>query len=109
MRKRGKGRDGVLDEKGEKGKGNGQAGKKPYLHSQIFTAQSLPPVTNLLTRPTSGSLLTKLPGCAAGAQLTAFTPNPCAGKIWCSQLPSLNSSTETWPSEEAQARRQPSS
>ena len=80
-----------------------------YLHSQIFTKLSLPPVTNLLTLPASGLLLTKLPGTALGAQLTLLTPNPCAGNIWCVQLPESNSRTETLPSEEAQARRQPDS
>ena len=80
-----------------------------YFQSQIFTTQSLPPVTNLLLPPSSGLLLTKLPGIIAGAQLTAFTPMACAWKIVCAQLPSLNSSTETMPSEDAQASRQPHS
>jgi len=80
-----------------------------YFQSQTLTRQSLPPVTNLLLCPRSGLLLTKLPGIIAGAQLTAFTPIACAWKIVCPQLPSLNSSTETMPSEEAQARRQPHS
>lgn len=52
-----------------------------YLQSQIFTKLSLPPVTKRLLTPGSGLLLTKLPGLVAGAQLTALTPSPCAGKI----------------------------
>lgn len=81
----------------------------PHFQSQIFTMLSLPPVTNRLFAPGSGLLLTRLPGLAAGAQLTELTPNPCAGKIWCSQLPSRNSSTLTLPSDEAHASRQPDS
>lgn len=49
---------------------------KSYVQSQIFTKLSLPPVTNLLLMPGSGLLLIILPGAAAGAQLTAFTPSP---------------------------------
>lgn len=82
---------------------------RAYFQSQTLTRQSLPPVTNLLLCPSSGLLLTRLPGIIAGAQLTAFTPIACAWKIVWPQLPSLNSSTETMPSEEAQARRQPHS
>lgn len=78
-----------------------------YFQSQILTRLSLPPVTNLLAAPALGVVLTKLPGAIAGAQLTALTPRPCAGKIWCSQLPSLNSSTLTLPSDDAHASRQP--
>ena len=78
-----------------------------YFQSQILIRLSLPPVTNLRTAPAFGVLLTKLPGAIAGAQLTALTPSPCAGKILCSQLPSLNSRTLTLPSEDAHARRQP--
>ncbi|KAL7356763.1 hypothetical protein ACKS0A_06872 [Histoplasma ohiense] len=47
------------------------------------------------------------PGAAEGAQLTELTPMPCAWNSWCVQLLSLNSSTLTLPSEEAQASRQP--
>ena len=61
-------------------------GRRVYLYSQILTTPSLPPVTNFLTPPaplpsTPGLLDTRLPGCVAGAQLTALTPWPCAGKI----------------------------
>lgn len=83
--------------------------KDTYLESQILTALSLPPVTNLRTWPCPGVALTILPGEATGAQLTALTPIPCAWKIWCVQLLSRNSSTLTLPSEEAQARRHPAS
>lgn len=82
---------------------------KSYAQSQIFTRLSLPPVTNLLLMPGSGLLLIILPGAAAGAQLTALTPSPWAGKILGSQLPSRNSSTLTLPSEDAHASRHPDS
>jgi hypothetical protein len=53
------------------------------LHSQIFTWQSLPPVTKRLAAPTLfPPALIICPGCTAGAQLTAFTPLPCASKSW---------------------------
>ncbi len=86
-----------------------RGGEKTHLQSQILTKQSLPPVTNLLLPPPApgGAAATRLAGAIAGAQLTALAPMPCAGKIWCSQLLSLNSSTLTLPSDEAQARRQP--
>lgn len=45
----------------------------------------------------------------AGAHDTELTPRPWAGKVVCSKLLSLNSRTETLPSEEAQASRQPDS
>lgn len=51
------------------------------LQSQIFKRLSHPPVTNRRFAPGSGLLLTKLPGAAAGAQLTELTPNPCAKNI----------------------------
>lgn len=50
-----------------------------------------------------------LPGVVAGAQETELTPRPCAGKMTLEKLLSLNSRTETEPSEEAQAKRQPDS
>jgi hypothetical protein len=51
-----------------------------------------------------------LPGARAGAQETELTPRPCAWTVtWSMALLSLNSSTETLPSEEAQASRQPAS
>lgn len=46
------------------------------LQSQIFNRLSLPPVTSRRFAPGSGLLLTKLPGAAAGAQLTELTPDP---------------------------------
>lgn len=52
-----------------------------YFQSQIFTKLSHPPVTNRRLAPGSGLVLTKLPGAAAGAQLTELTPNPCAKNI----------------------------
>lgn len=88
---------------------------RAYLYSQILITPSLPPVTNLLTPPpvplpsNPGLFDTRLPGCVAGAQLTALTPCPCAANIWCVQFPSWNSRTDTCPSEEAQASRQPDS
>lgn len=45
----------------------------------------------------------------AGAQETELTPAPWAGKAAWSKLLSLNSTTETLPSEEAHASRQPDS
>jgi hypothetical protein len=80
------------------------------LNSQILTWQSLPPVTNLLNDGVAGPLaLVSAPGAMAGAQLTALTPMPCAGKIWWLHVLSLNSRTDTLPSLEAQASRQPAS
>ena len=80
------------------------------LYAQIFKTQSLPPVTNRRCGPSPpASLRTKLPGATAGAQLTAFTPIPCAWKMFVDQFPSRNSRTETWPSDEAQASKHPSS
>jgi hypothetical protein len=80
------------------------------LNSQSLTWQSLPPVTNRLAAPAWFPLaLTTCPGATAGAQETLFTPEPQAWKIWCVQALSLNSRTETLPSEEAQASRQPAS
>lgn len=72
---------------------------------------SLPPVTNLLTFPLAGPglLLTREPGVVEGAQETELTPIPCAGKILWSILVSLNSRTETLPSLDAHANRQPDS
>lgn len=52
-----------------------------YFQSQIFNKLSHPPVTNRRLAPGSGLLLTKLPGAAAGAQLTELTPVPCAKNI----------------------------
>lgn len=46
------------------------------FQSQIFNRLSHPPVTNRRFAPGSGLLLTKLPGAAAGAQLTELTPAP---------------------------------
>ena len=86
-----------------------------YLPSQIFAKQSLPPVTNLRTGGCAAGLFGPVaaamdpPGMTEGAQLTELTPIGCAWKIWWLQLLSLNSSTETLPSEEAHARRQPAS
>jgi len=77
-----------------------------HLQSQTLTAQSLPPVANLLTGPLC-PVPTTPPGATAGAQLTLFTPIPCAGNIFSSQLLSLNSSTLTLPSLLAHASRQP--
>lgn len=83
---------------------------RTYLHSQIFTKQSLPPVTNRLPTVLSPVLLTKLPGLALGAQLTLLTPSPCAfARITWSITLSRNSSTLTAPSLDAQASRQPAS
>lgn len=80
------------------------------LKSQILTWQSLPPVTKRLAAPAWFPLaLTTCPGAVAGAHDTAFTPLPHAWKIWCDHALSLNSRTETFPSEEAHARRQPAS
>lgn len=85
-------------------------GDGSYLQSQILSRQSLPPLTNRLRAPFSGFALTKLPGLALGAQLTLFTPSPCAPlRMTWPQLPSWNSRTDIEPSEEAQARRQPHS
>ena len=86
-----------------------------HLPSHILTRQSLPPVTNLLTGGCAAGLFGPVaaavdpPGTTEGAQLTELTPIGCAWKIWWLQLLSLNSSTETLPSEEAHARRQPAS
>ena len=80
------------------------------LNSQSLTWQSLPPVTNRRAVPAWFPLaLTTWPGATAGAHETLLTPEPQAWKIWCVQLVSLNSRTETLPSEEAHARRQPAS
>jgi hypothetical protein len=80
------------------------------LKSHSLTWQSLPPVTNRLAAPAWFPLaLMTWPGATAGAHDTLFTPLPQAWKIWCDQALSLNSSTETLPSEEAHARRQPAS
>jgi hypothetical protein len=80
------------------------------LKSHSFTWQSLPPVTKRRAAPAWFPLaLTICPGATAGAHDTLFTPLPQAWKIWCVHALSLNSSTETLPSEEAHARRQPTS
>ena len=80
------------------------------LNSHSLTWQSLPPVTNRLAVPDAFPLaVMTCPGAYAGAQLTLLTPEPHAWNIWCDQLLSLNSRTETLPSDEAQARRQPAS
>lgn len=78
---------------------------------QILIKLSEPPVTNrrLPVAPGPGALLTMLPGVVAGAQETELTPRPWAGNVTWSTLLSLNSSTLTLPSEDAQARRQPAS
>jgi hypothetical protein len=53
---------------------------------------------------------TRLPGVVDGAHDTLLQPIACAENTFVSQDPSsLNSSTETFPSEEAQARIAPSS
>jgi hypothetical protein len=68
-------------------------------------------VTNLLCPPAlcPPALDTREPALEEGAQLTLLTPMPWAWKILWSMLLSLNSSTDTLPSEEAQASRQPDS
>jgi hypothetical protein len=80
------------------------------LKSHSLTWQSLPPVTNRLAAPAWFPLaLMTCPGATAGAHETLLTPLPHAWKIWCVHALSLNSRTETLPSEEAHARRQPAS
>ena len=86
--------------------------RRSYFQSHIFTKQSLPPLTNLLAALLSWlpAALTKLPGRLAGAQLTLFTPRPCAPfSKTCSQALFVNSRTEMLPSEEAQASKHPHS
>ena len=84
-----------------------------YFQSQILTRLSLPPVTKRRSGCGPPAWLleeeTRLPGMVAGAQETPLAPMPCAGKILCDQELSANSSTETAPSDEAHARRQPDS
>jgi hypothetical protein len=80
------------------------------LKSHSLTWQSLPPVTKRRAAPAWLPLaLMTWPGATAGAHDTLFTPLPQAWKIWCDHALSLNSSTDTLPSEEAHARRQPAS
>jgi hypothetical protein len=80
------------------------------LKSHSLTWQSLPPVTNRRAAPAWFPLaLTTCPGATAGAHDTLLTPLPQAWKICCVHASFLNSSTETLPSEEAHASRQPAS
>lgn len=84
-----------------------------YFQAQIFTKLSEPPVTNLREPVAFGAppdVCTIDPGETAGAHATALQPIACAWNSFVSQEPSsLNSSTETLPSEEAQANTAPTS